>query len=85
MNKKITAYAWASGLIEFGDVLPDGALPIINGEEKRVREIIEVRARHSRTNEQMLVPGIPEADNQHDACDALIRFTEIVTKEYVEK
>lgn len=36
-------------------------------------------------NKQMLVPGIPEADNQHDACDALIRFTEIVTKEYVEK
>ncbi|HGW8460470.1 TPA: host nuclease inhibitor protein [Klebsiella pneumoniae] len=84
METKITAYAWASGLIEFGRTLPDGALPIITGEEKRVREIIEVRARHSRTNEQMLVPGVPEANNQHDACDALIHFTEIVTKEYVE-
>ena len=85
METKITAYAWASGLIEFGETFPDGALPIITGEEKRVREIIEVRARHSRTSEQMLVPGVPEADNQHDACDALIRFTAIVTKEYVEK
>ncbi|PQH22682.1 host nuclease inhibitor protein [Raoultella ornithinolytica] len=85
METKITAYAWASGLIEFGETFPDGALPIITGEEKRVREIIEVRARHSRKNEQMLVPGVPEADNQHDACDALIRFTESVTKEYVEK
>ena len=41
MSKKITAYAWASGLIEFGDVFPDGALPIITGEEESVREIIE--------------------------------------------
>lgn len=57
--KKVTAYAWASGLIEFGETYPDGALPIITGEEKRVREIIEVRARHSRTNQQLLVPGVP--------------------------
>ncbi|EOX0566355.1 host nuclease inhibitor protein [Klebsiella pneumoniae] len=85
METKVTAYSWASGLIEFGETYPDGALPIITGEEKRVREIIEVRARHSRTNQQLIVPGVPEADNQHDACSALIRFTEIVTKEYVEK
>lgn len=25
---KITAYAWASGLIEFGQTLPDGAYPL---------------------------------------------------------
>lgn len=84
MEIKITAYAWASGLIEFGETYPDGALPIITGEEKRVREIIGIRARHSRTNQKLLVPGVPEAGNQDDACSALIRFTDIVTKEYVE-
>lgn len=34
METKITAYAWASGLIEFGETFPDGALPVITGEEK---------------------------------------------------
>ena len=37
---KITAYAWASGLIELGQTLPDGALPIITGEEKRIRDFL---------------------------------------------
>ncbi|STL49156.1 phage host nuclease inhibitor protein [Escherichia coli] len=46
--KKITAYVWASGLIEFGDVVPDGALPVISGEPKTVKNAIEVLARHSR-------------------------------------
>lgn len=39
--KKITAYVWASGLIEFGDKVPDGALPVISGEEKAVKDAIE--------------------------------------------
>ncbi|EFT1333356.1 host nuclease inhibitor protein [Salmonella enterica] len=85
MKGKITAYAWASGLIEIGHKVPDGALPIISGDELRVRELIDVYARHSRINEQLLVPGVPEANNQHDACSALIKFTEIITAEYLEK
>ncbi len=85
MKGKITAYAWASGLIEIGYKVPDGALPIISGDELRVRELIDVYARHSRINEQLLVPGVPEANNQHDACSALIKFTEIITVEYLEK
>lgn len=85
MTGKITAYAWASGLIEFGNKVPDGALPIITGGELQVREIIDVYARHSRTNDQLLVPGVPEANDQHDACTALIKFTETITTEYLEK
>ena len=73
--KKITAYVWASGLIEFGDVVPDGALPVISGEPKTVKNAIEVLARHSRTRPvQLLVPGIPEAPDQRAAQKALIRF-----------
>nr|WP_116359959.1 host nuclease inhibitor protein [uncultured Rahnella sp.] len=85
MGQKITAYAWASGLIEFGPGSPDGALPIITGDETRVREIIQTLAQYSRTSDQLLVPGVPEAVNQHDGCTALIKFTEIVTSEYLEK
>ncbi|HFK4066929.1 TPA: host nuclease inhibitor protein [Kluyvera ascorbata] len=85
MTGKITAYAWASGLIEFGHIVPEGALPIISGNELRIRELIDVYARHSRTNDQLLVPGIPEANDQHDACTALIKFTETITTEYLEK
>ncbi|EPZ2913989.1 host nuclease inhibitor protein, partial [Escherichia coli] len=28
MKKNLIAWAWSSGLIEFGYVLPEGALPI---------------------------------------------------------
>nr|WP_156964243.1 host nuclease inhibitor protein [Trabulsiella guamensis] len=81
---KITAYAWASGLIEFGKVVPDGAVPVITGDESRVRELIGVWARHSRVSDQLLVPGVPEAPDQHEGMDALIKFTNHITREYVE-
>ncbi|ATA26609.1 host nuclease inhibitor protein [Brenneria goodwinii] len=79
---KLIAYAWASGLIEFGKTLPDGALPVIRGQDSAVREAIDVIARHSRVNDDLLVPGIPESDSQHEACDALIRFTSRVKETY---
>lgn len=73
--KKITAYVWASGLIEFGDKVPDGALPVISDEPETVINAIEVLACHSRTSPvQLLVPGIPEASNQRLAQEALIKF-----------
>lgn len=82
---KITAYAWASGLIEFGQTLPNGALPIITGEENRIRDLIDINARHSRSGNELLVPGVPEASNQHEGCNALMRFTDLITREYIEK
>ncbi|EJY7483924.1 hypothetical protein OHE59_000336, partial [Salmonella enterica subsp. enterica serovar Thompson] len=42
MKPTITAYCWASGLIESGNTLPEGALPIVTGSEKQVREEVEV-------------------------------------------
>ncbi|HEJ9179937.1 TPA: host nuclease inhibitor protein [Serratia marcescens] len=81
---KFIAYAWASGLIEFGSTLPGGALPILIGQEKEVKKVIEVLARHSRTNKQLLVPGVPEADDQHSAMDALIDFYNLANKRYTD-
>lgn len=80
----IRAYCYASGLIEFGTKIPDGALIIARGPEKELRDFIEVKARHGYRmrrvggrptkvpgSETLLVPGLPEADNQHEALDAL--------------
>jgi len=76
--KTTTAYAWASGLIEFTTpkrrkTVPCGALPIITGPDKVARGVIECMARLSYKGKP-LVPGVPEADNQTEACNALIAF-----------
>lgn len=65
------AYCWASGQIDFGRRIPDGALPIARGRAKAVRDYVEVRARHAYDGHTLLVPGIPEAPNQTVALDAL--------------
>ncbi|EAB4663410.1 host nuclease inhibitor protein [Salmonella enterica] len=77
MKSTITAYCWASGLIEFGNALPEGALPIVTGSEKRVRDVVTVLARHAY-NGDLLVPGIPEAASQDEAREALVRFSRVV-------
>ncbi|EHX3435556.1 host nuclease inhibitor protein [Salmonella enterica] len=77
MKSTITAYCWASGLIEFGNTLPEGALPIVTGSEKQVRDVVEVLARHAY-NGDLLVPGIPEAASQDEAREALVRFSRVV-------
>ncbi|EJR3392369.1 host nuclease inhibitor protein [Salmonella enterica] len=77
MKSTITAYCWASGLIEFGNALPEGALPIVTGSEKRVRDVVTVLARHAY-NGDLLVPGIPEAASQDDGREALVRFSRAI-------
>jgi hypothetical protein len=80
----IRAYCYASGLIEFGRRIPKGAIVIARGPEKTLRDFIEVNARHGyRTKmiggrraripgtDTLLVPGVPEAENQWDAGTAL--------------
>lgn len=80
---KVFAYAWASGLIEFGKAYPDGALPIYSGEESRLREAVTIHARHARTSESLLVPGIPEATNQREALEVLIDFSDRIKTAYL--
>ncbi|EDD1365428.1 host nuclease inhibitor protein [Salmonella enterica] len=77
MKSTITAYCWASGLIEFGNTLPEGALPIVTGNEKQVRDVVTVLARHAY-NGDLLVPGIPEAASQDEAREALVRFSRAI-------
>ena len=75
---KIVAFARASGLIGFGETCPTDALPLMSGDEKEVRHEVEVLARHSRTNDDLFVPGIPEASNEDDALIALVSFIKLI-------
>lgn len=72
------AYCYASGEIEFGRNVPEGALLIAKAPVKILRPIIEVVARHAYDGTTLLVPGIPEAPDQNVGIDALRRFREQV-------
>ncbi|QLG90909.1 host nuclease inhibitor protein [Pseudomonas yamanorum] len=81
MKKTITAYCFASGHIEFGVTLPEGAIALAQGEEKMVRDILTGNARVSRQdNETLFVPGVPEAENQREGIAAVARFIQWLGK-----
>jgi len=63
-------YVWASGLIEKGKTVPRGALPLTVPDPEKLYAL----ARHSRYGDELLVPGIPEADSDRAAADALLEF-----------
>lgn len=70
------AFCYASGHIAFGPEVPPEALPLATGPRKPLTDFISGVARHSRTNGDLFVPGIPEAQGDQDAAlDALLRFT----------
>lgn len=72
MAKETIAYCYASGQIEFGSELPAGAIELARGKEKLVRQYITAIACVSRDdNKTLLVPGIPEAENEKQAFVAL--------------
>jgi hypothetical protein len=92
MKKIATAYCFASGEIEFtAGGLPSGALPIARGPEKKLKDWIDGNARHGYKtrlidgrptkipgSDNLLVPGIPEASDQHEGLDALYRFCKFI-------
>jgi hypothetical protein len=72
----LVAYCWASGLIEFGETVPEGAIKIAHGPKADLKYEIEAAARHGKgaSDGKLLVPGIPEAGDQRAAGDALASF-----------
>jgi hypothetical protein len=68
------AYCWATGLIGFGEKLPNGALPIARGKGKKFKAWVQVKARLAYDNKTYLVPGIPEAEDDREGIDALIKW-----------
>lgn len=70
------AYCDASGVIEFGDWLPGGRLPIAAGPQDKLIELVSGACRHAYDGKTLLVPGIPEAEDQRAGLDALRCFRE---------
>lgn len=68
------AYCWASGLIEFGESVPEGAIPMVSGDDQKVRELMDAVARIAHDNVTLLVPGVPEADDDKAKHAALQKF-----------
>lgn len=68
-----TAWCWASGLIEIGDMPPEGAIVVATGPKYALKGQMEVLARHGQgaSAGKLLVPGVPEADGQQAKGDAL--------------
>lgn len=71
----IRACCYPSGLIVFGRSVPKGAQVIARGPEKELRDFISVKARLARRPRQrtpdLLVPGMPEAENMIELNAAL--------------
>lgn len=69
------AICFASGEIIFSSQKDHiGAIVVAHGPGKVLRHRIEAVARHAYDGETLLVPGIPEAVNQADGVEALLRF-----------
>lgn len=70
---QLFAYCWATGRIDFGKVVPEGAIEMARGTSRRVRREIARTARLAYDGKTLLVPGIPEAESSNAAVDALGR------------
>ncbi len=75
------AYCDRTGTIEFGETVPDGRLPIAKHDDRaQLEEKVGVVARLAYDNVTLLVPGIPEADDDESALEALEDMVEQVKK-----
>lgn len=86
-STRLRAYCFASGLIDFGPAIPDGALPIAQGRALPLRSFIEGVARRGYEIEDrggrptkivgtdhLLVPGVSEWSDQSEKLDSLNRW-----------
>ena len=78
MASKMIAYCWRNGKIEFGNQLPEGALPIARDFSKRLRDAVEVLAVPGYDGETLIVPGLPTASTGNEALQKLETFRERV-------
>ena len=76
------AYCWANGPIQIGKRVPENAIRICSGSRYRVTKLMVATARHGKGawTGKLLVPGIPEAENQRAAGDALKAFIDWLKK-----
>lgn len=72
------AWCWASGLVETGDEseVPAGSIVIAHGSKANLVAVVGALCRHGKGESagKLLVPGVPEADDQKAAGDALAKW-----------
>lgn len=78
MSHAYFAFCWSSGLIQFGERVPNGALELCCGARTTVVREVTAAARHGlervlavRKKGQLLVPGVVEASTEALKYDAL--------------
>ena len=76
------AWCFASGEIELGESCPDGAIKFAHGPKSFLKSVISAVARHGygANAGKLLVPGIPEAESQRAAGNALKAFVDWAAK-----
>ena len=74
--RPFSAWCFATGLIEFGDPgsEPEGAIVIASGPKTELKYRVGVFARHGYEHGVLLVPGVPEVDDQSLKGDALEKW-----------
>jgi hypothetical protein len=73
-RSRIFAAADRRGVIAFVDDEADGLIAFATGPERKLRAWIEVTARHAYDSVTLLVPGVPEAEDDDHALEALLGF-----------
>lgn len=78
------AYAYASGNVGFGEHAPKGALSIGTVKTSKL-DSFKAHCRLAYDNETLLVPGVPEAEDQTAGVDALLKFRDrLISLQIVE-
>lgn len=60
--------------------VPKGTMKIVTGHGRRLRRILSACARHAYDGKTLLVPGLPEADDDRLAIEAVKHFEEMLRK-----
>jgi len=76
------AYCYRSGEIDFGQRVPSGALLVLSGRGRIVREVVSGGCRLAYDGRTLLVPGVPEAPTDGAALAAAGAFRDRMAENY---
>lgn len=68
---ELLAYCGPDGVIHFGTEVPQWSIELVRGDSTEVRDRLQIVARRGWTPGVLLVPGLPEANDQAEARAAL--------------
>lgn len=76
------AYCFRSGEVEIAYKEPAGSIALLRGPAAVLRASVELGARHSYKPVTLLVPGVPEADDDSRALDAAAAWAKWMAKRF---